>query len=492
MTPEEIRHVYEAGPEAVIALVTRLLDTIARQSQQIAQLTERVTHLEAQIAKDSHNSSKPPTSDGLKRPAPKSLRQKSGKRLGGQPGHPGTTLCWSHAPDQLIDHKPQHCPVCGETFPPAETVGMVVERRQVQDLPPLRLVVTEHRVHACVCPVCRHETKAAFPVGVDAPVQYGPQIKALGVYLTCYQLLPFARSAQMLHDLFGASLSVGTLSAVQQKCSQGLASITQQIKSALAGARQAHFDETGARIAGRLHWLHVAATKQMTFYAIHPKRGREATEAIGILPAFGGRAIHDGWPTYLTYGCSHGLCNAHHLRELTFLAEQGGFVWAQAMKRLLQEMKHTVDLAKSNQAQDQKQGHAGLSPPVCAAFEERYTRLLEKAYAAHPPAPSAGKRGRTKQSLGYNLAERLRLSRAAVLAFLYDFSVPFDNNLAERDGRMMKLRLKISGGFRTEEGANIFCRIRGYLSTMLKQGHHALHVLTALLNGQTICPTLCT
>jgi len=483
MTPEEIRHVYEAGPGAVTALVTRLLDTIAQQSQQIAQLTERVTHLEARIAKDSHNSGKPPSSDGLAKPAPKSLRQKSGRRPGGQPGHPGNTLGWAEAPDQVIEHRPARCASCGEPLTP--TAAVSVERRQVHDLPPLRLLVAEHRVHACVCPACRHETQAAFPAGVDAPVQYGPQLQALGVYLTCYQLLPFARSAQMLHDLFGASFSPGTLSAVQQDCAQGLGPITEQIKAAVTDARQAHFDETGARIGGRLHWLHVAATQGLTFYATHAKRGREATEAIGILPAFGGRAIHDGWATYLTYGCSHGLCNAHHLRELTFLAEQGGFVWAQAMKCLLQEMKLAVDQAK-------EQGRIHLPPPVCSDLEERYTLLLEHARAAHPPAPSAGKRGRPKQSAGYNLRERLRLSRSAVLAFVYDFSIPFDNNLAERDIRMMKLRLKISGGFRTSEGAEVFCRIRGYLSTMRKQGHQALQVLTALLSGQAVYPALTT
>jgi transposase len=223
----------------------------------------------------------------------------------------------------------------------------------------------------------------------------------------------------------------------------------------------------------------------MTFYAVHARRGREATDAIGILPRFGGRAVHDGWASYLSYPCAHALCNAHHLRELTFLAEEGGLLWAQAMKRLLLDIKAAVDQAK-------EQGHAGLAPPVRCAFEQRYTDLIAQGQAAHPPLPPTGRRGRTKQSAGHNLAERLRTHRSAVLAFLYDFCVPFDNNLAERDIRMMKLRLKISGCFRTQEGAEIFCRIRGYLSTMLKQGHQALTVLTALLNGQTLCPTFTT
>lgn len=480
MTPEEIRQVYAAGPEAVVALVTSLL---SRHQREIALLTARVQALEARLAKDSHNSSKPPSSDGLTKPAPRSLRQKSGRRPGGQPGHSGATLCWSQTPDQITEHFPERCASCGGPLTPADTVS--VERRQVHDLPALRLLVAEHQAHACRCPACREQTRALFPAGVDAPVQYGAQVKALGVYLTAYQLLPLARSAQLLHDLLGVSFSPGTLSAVQRQCSECLAPVTERIRATLIQAGQAHFDETGARIGGRLHWLHVAATPEMTFYAVHAKRGREATDEIGILPGFGGRAVHDGWPSYLTYGCSHALCNAHHLRELTFLAEEGGLLWAQAMRRLLLDIKAAVDQAKG-------QGHAGLDPPTRCAFEERYTGLIAQGQAAHPPAPPTNRRGRTKQSAGHNLVERLRTYRGAVLAFLHDFSVPFDNNLAERDIRMMKLRLKVSGGFRTTEGANIFCRIRGYLSTMIKQGHSALQVLTALLNEQTVYPALST
>lgn len=480
MTPDEIGQIYDQGREAVIALVTGLL---AQHQREIAALTARVADLEARVAKDSHNSGKPPSSDGLKKPAPQSLRQKSGRRPGGQPGHPGSSLCWSQSPDQVTEHRPECCASCGQALMPADMVR--VERRQVHDLPPLRVLVTEHRGHTCRCPACGSRTQAPFPAGVDAPVQYGPQIKALGVYLTCYQLLPFARSAQLLHDLLGVSLSPATLGATQQQCAERLEPVTAQIKAALTSVPLAHFDETGARVDGHLHWLHVAATPRLTFYAVHARRGRAATDQIGILPAFAGRAVHDGWPSYLTYGCPHALCNAHHLRELTFLAEEGGFLWAQAMKRLLQDTKAAVDQAKD---QAKEQGHAGLSPPVRCGFEERYAALLQQGQTAHPPAPRTGKRGRAKQSAGRNLVERLSTHRTAVLAFLHDFPVPFDNNLAERDIRMMKLRLKISGGFRTLAGAEVFCRLRGYLSTMLKQGHQALAVLTALLDGHAVYP----
>lgn len=480
MTPDEVGQIYDQGRAAVVALVMGLL---AQHQREMAALTTRVADLEARLAKDSHNSGKPPSSDGLSKPAPRSLRQKSGRRPGGQPGHPGSSLGWSQSPDQITEHRPECCAACGEPLTPADTVS--VQRRQVQDLPPLRILVTEHRGHACRCPACGHTTRAAFPGGVDAPVQYGPQVQALGVYLTAYQLLPFARSAQLLHDLLGVSLSPATLGAIQQQCAECLAPVEEQVKASVTQAAVAHFDETGARVDGHLHWLHVAATPRLTFYAVHARRGRAATDETGILPAFAGRAVHDGWASYLTYGCSHALCNAHHLRELTFLAEEGGFLWAQAMKRLLQDIKATTGRAK-------EQGHAGLAPPVRCGFEQHYAALLQQGQTAHPPAPRTGKRGRAKQSAGRNLVERLSTHRAAVLAFMNDFSVPFDNNLAERDIRMMKLRLKISGGFRTQGGAEVFCRLRGYLSTMLKQGHQALAVLTALLDGHPVCPEFST
>jgi transposase len=488
MTPEEIGQIYDQGRDAVIALVRHLFEIIADLQQQndllaerVSILTERVSILESRLSKDSHNSSKPPSSDGLKKPPPKSLRTSSGKSPGGQPGHPGATLCWSAEPDQVIAHVPDHCVHCGTTL--CEAPSSVIERRQVHDLPPLQVVVTEHQIHTKVCPVCQHSTQANFPEGVEAPLQYGPHIHALGVYLTCFQLLPFARSSELLHDLFGVSLSEGTLSNAQTLCSERLTPVRDKIKATLIAARQAHFDETGVRIGGRLQWLHLAATPQLTYYAIHPKRGRAATEAIGILPFFTGRAIHDDWATYMTYKCLHGLCNSHHLRQLLFLAEEEGFLWAQAMKCLLQEMYQAV-------TQAQIRGQTSLDPLTLADFECRYQRLIEQGRAAHPAQPPSGKRGQVKQSAGYNLVKRLDLFRTSVLAFLYDFKAPFDNNLAERDIRMMKLRLKISGGFRTQSGADIFCGIRGYLSTMRKQGHNILRVLKELLSNHIILPML--
>ena len=494
MTPEAIRAVYNQGPDAVIALVTQLsglYEVVTQLQEQNAELSARVAALEAQIAKNSHNSSKPPASDGLTKPAPRSLRTPSGKRPGAQKGHPGSSLCWSQTPDQVIEHRPAQCAACGEALLQAQSTALTC--RQVHDLPPLRIQVVEHHVYSGCCPVCQHTTRATFPEGVEAPVQYGPQIKALGVYLTCYQLLPFARSSGLLRDLLGVSLSSGTLSSAQTHCAERLAPVQEQIKMALTGSNLVHFDETGVRIAGKLHWLHVACTPQLTHYTAHAKRGRAAAEEIGILPAFRGTAVHDGWASYMSYGCRHGLCNAHHLRELTFLAEEEGLLWAQGMKRLLLDIKEAVDQAK-NQAENQAKNAdwTGLAPPLISAFEAHYADLLRQGQFAHPLAPATGKQGRAKQSKGHNLLERLRLHRTATLVFMHDFTVPFDNNQAERDVRMMKLRLKISGCFRTQTGAEVFCRIRGYVSTMLKQGNQALAVLTALLEGQTVYPALST
>lgn len=488
MTPAEIRNIYDQGPEAVIAQVTHLFDIIAEQSRrieeqsrQIEQLTVRVATLEAQLAKHSGNSSKPPSSDGLKKPAPKSQRDKSGKKPGGQPGHKGATLCWSEQPDQFLAHRPEQCAHCGTALDQAAST--TVDRRQVHDLPPMRIQVTEHQVHTVVCPCCRHDNRGVFPEGVVAPMQYGPHIQGLAVYLTCYQLLPFARTAMLLHDLLGVGLNPGTIQSTQRTCAQRLGPTLDQIKAALIQADQEHFDETGARIAGRLHWLHVAATDRFTFYATHPKRGQAAMDQIGILPAFTGRAMHDGWASYLSYPCRHALCNAHHLRELTFLAEEEGFLWAQAMKRLLLDIKDAVDQAKAR-------GQTSLEASAVFDYQKRYQTLIDRGYEAHPIREPSGKRGRTKQSTGRNLVARLDVHRDAALAFLHDFDVAFDNNLAERDVRMMKLRLKISGCFRTTVGADTFCAIRSYLSTMIKQGHNAFQVLTRVMNNQILPPAL--
>lgn len=477
MTHEEIQAVYASGSEAVIVLVELLLERMAEQEQIIAELRVRVKELEDRLAADSHNSSQPPSSDRVKSQM-RSLRLPSGKRPGGQPGHPGRTLRMVETPDRIVIHRPTQCQYCGASLKSEQMSES--ERRQVFDLPPMKLEVVEHQAESKRCTSCQQTTKGQFPETVSQPVQYGERIKALGVYLMNYQLLPYERTSEVLGDLFGCSMSAGTLYGAAQACAEGLAEIEEQIKQGVRQADVAHFDETGLDIEGKRQWLHVSSTQTLTHYGSHPKRGKEATESIGILPEFDGTAVHDGWSSYRQYACAHALCNAHHLRELTFIQEQDGQVWAGEMKRLLVEIKQRVEQAAEMQRLDE---------PTVQEFEQRYQQILDEGLEANPkPVPTAGpeKRGRRKQSKARNLLDRLGTYREQVLAFMYDFRVPFDNNLAERDLRMMKVQQKISGCFRCAEGATSFCRIRSYISTLRKQGKHVLSALESVFTGEPL------
>lgn len=475
LTRDEILAVYAQGPEAVVALVESM-------QQAIAALTARVEALESRLRKDSHNSHKPPSSDGLSRgKKPKSLREKSGKQSGGQPGHPGTTLRPVEKPDERRLHAPSACAHCGRSLEAVEPSS--TERRQVFDLPKLALVVTEHEAETKRCPECQLCTSGTFPADVMQPTQYGPGILALSVYLQTYQLLPFARTRELLQDLFGASPCQGTLARAQAEASARLAPLTQALRQAMHRSPVVHFDETGIRAEAKLVWLHTASTETCTFYAVHPKRGRDAHEAFQILPGLAGTAVHDAYASFLTYQGQHALCNAHLLRELIAVEEETRSPWATAMILLLREMRQTVETARLA-------GACALLPETLQALEARYGCILAHGGLAHPPPPPTGKRGRRKQSPSRNLLDRLEIHRPAVLAFLHDFAVPFDNNLAERDLRMMKVQQKISGGFRSAEGAETFCRIRGYISTLRKQGLHVLSALQSVFLGSPLMPQL--
>jgi transposase len=479
---EEILAVYDQGPEAVLGLIERLWslqqDTFQAIEETNRQLEARVAELENRLSKDSHNSGKPPSSDGLKR-KPASLREKSGKRSGGQPGHPGKTLEFCDAPDHRIVHGPVGCDGCGEDLSEAPTVG--TERRQVFDLPPLKLCVTEHAVESRRCPNCGKVSRGSFPEGLTQPVAYGPGVKALWVYLQAYQLLPYARTCELFHDLFGGSISEGTLAEALQTGSSRLEATEAAIREALTQARVAHFDETGLRIEGKLHWLHSASTETLVHYSPQKKRGQEGMRAAGVLPRFHGRAVHDGWASYFAFDCDHALCNAHHLRELTFLAERHGQGWAAELKGLLIEMKQAVEGAKAA-------GKVALTNTALRPLVERYDSLLETGEGENPPPPpeAVPRRGRRKQTPARNLLDRLRRYRQETLAFLYDFAVPFDNNRAEREIRMMKVQQKISGGFRSQEGAEAFCRLRGYIASARKQSHPVLFALQLVFKDRPL------
>ena len=425
------------------------------------------------------SSSKPPSSDGLAKPAPKSRRTSSGRKPGGQKGHKGHTLQASKKPDTIETHRVGHCEKCGLDLGDKE--AQRVEKRQVHDIPPVKLLVTEHRVEVKQCP-CGHVNKAAFPDGVGAPVQYGPRIKAAAIYLNGYQLLPYARLCETLRDLFGISISEGTLANMVRQAGQLAEESVDRIREALGASAVVHFDETGMRRNGKTNWMHCACTPTMSLFTLHARRGREAMDDAGVLPGFEGTAIHDYWKSYYQYECPHALCNAHHLRDLTYIHEQLGQPWAEEAIETLLSIKESVEAAKAA-------GLAALTPKMLRRHELRWDGILGKGYAANPdpPPPKKKKRGPRAKGKARNLVERFDHRRHEVLAFMHDFDIPFDNNLAERDLRMNKVKQKISGGFRSTKHSEDFCRIRSYICTVRKNATGAFEALSGLFRG---CPAM--
>jgi len=451
----------------------------------IEALQERINTLERQQAKDSHNSSLPPSSDRFVR-APKSLRTKSGKKPGGQPGHRGHHLRQVQTPDEVLIHPVLCCEHCQQDLRAQK--ACVPERRQVIDLPDMRLRVTEHRAEEKQCPVCFHLTRAPFPVAVSAPVQYGTSIQTLATYLVEGQSVPYARASQLVQELLGVQLSAGSIATFVTTCHQQLAEVETHLKAALVKARVIHQDETGLRVGTTGWWVHVCSTDRLTHYAAHHRRGRKALDAIGIAPKFRGTSVHDGFRSYQGYSFTHAWCNVHHLRELTFVEEALKQPWARKMKELLLDMKAEVERAKALSQHE-------LDALLLARLLRRYDSLLAEGYQANPPPrapsqsePSKRTSGRAKQSPARNLLDRLSGGKWAVLRFLLDFAVPFDNNQAERDLRMIKVQQKVSGCFRTEQGVAMFCRIRSYLSTLRKQGIKLLSALDHTLSGHPVLP----
>jgi len=476
LSHEEIQGIYDLGPEAVITLVEQLVT-------QIAELSGRVKELEDRLVKDSHNSSKPPSSDSFKPKKTKSQRKASGRRPGGQPGHQGKTLQLVDTPDLVVDYRPPgHCQSCGAILENIPVKGY--ERRQVFELPELKVEVVEHRVQSKECPCCHQVNQGKFPPEAHNIVQYGERLKSLAVYLLEYQLLPYGRTRELFEDVFGAAISEGSLHTAVKACYVGLEPTEAAIKERIRQAEVGHFDETGMKVSGKLQWLHVACTEKLTYYGRHEKRGKAAIDELDILPKFSGRAVHDNWSSYSQYGCAHGLCNAHHLRELTFIEEECHQGWAGKLKGLLVEIKGQVGERQAQEA-------LRLEKSCLREFERQYQEAIEEGLLANPPPEvEPGQRGRKKQSKAKNLLDRLSGKREQVLAFMYDFRVPFDNNQAERDLRMMKVRQKVSGCFRSPEGADYFCRIRGYISSLRKQGEKVLAGIEAVFSGNPSVPTL--
>jgi transposase len=453
---------------------------IEQLHDQIAALTQQVKDLQDRLAKDSHNSSLPPSSDRFGR-QPKSLRTKSEKKSGGQEGHPGSTLRFCEKPDEVIEHRVMVCACCQHDLSQVE--ACVTLRRQVVDIPEPQLIVQEHRAEQKQCPHCQQMTLASFPPEVTAPIQYGPRVGAVAVYLSQQQLLPLQRTTEVLSDLLGVQMSEATVGELIQRSACELAPVEQQIKEALIAAPVLHQDETGLRVAGKTYWEHVTSTASLTHYQVDASRGQEALNRIGILPLFQGISIHDGWASYFLYDCEHALCLVHVLRELVFQAEEHGAVWAAELKDLLLSMKEATQQAR-------EQGKRWLDPLEVLDWERALLRLLDAADQVTPRATAPpGSKGRVKQSAARNLLDRLRKHQKAVFCFLEDLRVDFDNNQAERDLRMIKVQQKVSGCFRSLAGAQAFSRIRGYLSTLRKQGLPLLPALQATLSAHPLLPS---
>ena len=470
-----------ASRDELLGVIAALQAEVAELRAQNARLQARVQELEERLAINSRNSGKPPSSGGPGvKPHPKSQRAPNGRKPGGQPGHVGYTLRQVDEPDEVQVHAPATCRACGRCLEAVPALRR--ERRQVVDLPPVQARVVEHQAETKRCPGCGAETSGGFPEGVTGPTQYGPGVATVAVYLNQEQLLPLERTGEVLAEVFGCPIAEGTLERAVGACHAQLAETEAAIKRGVVGARVAHFDETGVNVGGRNAWLHVASTPRLTFYAAHHKRGREALDAIGVVPQFRGRAVHDGLTSYWQYGqCEHALCNAHHLRELTFVEEQLGQPWAKDLKDVWLESKRAVDAARGH-------GREELSAETRQEFGSRYEAILEAGFQANPPPEPTGQRGRPKRGKAGSLLERLRAHQGATLAFMDDFAIPFDNNQAERDIRMTKVRQKISGCFRTTTGADRFCRIRGYISTLRKQGMPILPALGRAIIGDPPMP----
>lgn len=454
------------GDKEIAAFITMLAQTIEKQAQRIEQLETRVKELERQLGQNSKNSSKPPSSDGLRKPT--NLRKSGGKK-GAPTGHEGTTLRFTNTPDTITIHPILTCQGCQHPLENAPVLGY--EKRQVFDLPAPRVVVTEHQTQKKVCLHCGCISQAAFPTKVKAPVQYGPGFAAMTAYLHGMQLLPLERIGQLLHDLTGMRPSEATLLGFIRDMSEAMEPVLTQIKGQLLNAPVVHADETGFRVEGRGHWLHVVSNPDWTLLDIHANRGKQAIEALGFLPVYSGIVVHDCFRTYFNadYSFEHALCNAHLLRECLGIEAYDRQHWATLMREFQQESWEVVKGARLT--------GIPLEEEVMHAMEQRYDDILAEGRPewtrTESITPVSGK-GRTKKSKAANLGERFQLHKEAILRFIRDEHVPFDNNQAERDIRMAKVKLKVSGSFRTLRYAEHFARIRSVISTLGKQRYPIL------------------
>jgi len=455
-----------------------LAELVVRQAERIERLEAEVAELRRQLGQNSRNSSKPPSSDSpFTKPEPKSLRRRSGRRPGGQPGHPGSTLALVDNPNERERHEPGPCMGCGASLADAPEVG--VERRQVFDLPPMTVRVTEHQLIARRCN-CGTTSCGAAPEGVSAPVQYGPRLTAIVLYLYVGQFLSKKRTAQALAELFDTPVSEATVASMTRRAAGGLGEFLTQVKDRIAASEVAGFDETGLRVAGALHRVHCARTGKYTLITCHPKRGRKGIDDAGVLARFRGVAVHDAWAPYDTYvDAAHQLCCAHALRELQAVADTAGpdadWCWATQAGDALVAMQKLV-------AEAINAGADAVDPDAL----DKQIQLYHSAVQIGVTQTAARTSPMMKKHNA--LARRLLARQDDYLRFITDWRIPPDNNGSERDIRMIKLRQKVSGCLRSLTGAQQFCAIRSYLSTAAKHGRKFFDTLVMLAEGRPWMP----
>lgn len=451
---------------------------VAEQEARIATLTARIEELEKRLNKNSSNSGKPPSSDGLRRKT-KSRRTKSGRKPGGQPGHPGSALKQRDNPDIVVGLPLTACPECHGDLSAVEVLD--TRARQVFDLPPLSLQVTEYRAEGKSCPHCQAAVCAGFPHGVDAPAQYGPRLRAFVTYLNIRHMIPCDRISELIRDLVQQGPGAGSVHNIVKQCAEILEAPVEEIRRALREAEVLHADETGVRCGGRTRWLHVVCNSGATVYSLGPGRGFDGFASGGILYSFTGTLVHDFFGPYEKLECLHARCNVHLDRELVSCIESG-CQWAGALRGLVYEMKDQAELARDS-------GQGTVPEPVRERLLERYRGIVSEGLEKHPVRerpPDHRRPGRISQSPETNLLLRLRDHEDEVLRFFHDPSVPFDNNQAERDIRMVKVQQKVSGCFRTASGAEDYCTIASFVSTLRKQGSAVVESLCKGFSGLTI------
>ena len=431
----------------------------------ILNLEKRIEELEARLNMNSRNSSKPPSSDGLNKPSPKSLRKKGLHTTGGQPGHEGKTLEQVSNPDQSYELRLEHCPSTGVALSKEQIVGTIT--RQVFDLPTAKLEVSQYTAYVYRLDNGKR-VHADFPEGVTGAVQYGFRFQAWLVYLSDYQMIPLRRIRSMCSDLFGYSVSEATIVAARERCANNLEGFMEVTGERLRKACVLHADETGMRVENKTVWLHSLSNAEYTLYHIDPKRGYDAIERMGILQNYSGWLVHDFWPAYFKLICKHAMCNQHIVRELTYFEEK--YSWAGRMKALLLH---------------------GCENPLDYTFtqwQQAYSKLLEEGYTQidFKPEKNRKQRGRCAKPKELNLLDRLNKHQNSVLAFLQKSDVPFTNNQAEQDVRMAKVKQKVSGCFRSWNGAALFATIRSYISTSIKQRQGVFEALHKAMRKEPI------